>query len=168
MLWIFHAHATLFRSDWFVTSLAVQALVVFIVRTRRVPFWRSKPGLPPAATTVACAVVGIGLPFSPLAHLFGFTPPPVAFLGALAGMVVTYLVLAELGVALFFNLQGARSLASHGRPPRARRATQSLTLARLAAPLRTAATTGAAHPRPTDHPTRMIRSPASGRSEAAF
>ncbi|MFF7753312.1 cation transporting ATPase C-terminal domain-containing protein [Streptomyces sp. NPDC007971] len=38
MIEIFHAGAELFRSGWFVESLATQALVVFAIRTRRVPF----------------------------------------------------------------------------------------------------------------------------------
>ena len=43
MLWLFHAHAPLFRSGWFVESLATQSLVVFVIRTRRVPFFHSRP-----------------------------------------------------------------------------------------------------------------------------
>ena len=34
MLRVFHAHAPLFRSGWFVESLATQSLVVFVIRTR--------------------------------------------------------------------------------------------------------------------------------------
>src|SRR5581483_8981665 len=34
MLWAFHAHAPLFRSGWFVESLATQSLVIFAIRTR--------------------------------------------------------------------------------------------------------------------------------------
>jgi P-type Mg2+ transporter len=111
MLLVFHAGATLFRSGWFVTSLTEQALVVFVIRTRRVPFWRSRPSLPLLGTTFACAAVGIAVPFSPLAHTFGFRALPLSFLGALVGMVVTYLVLAETGVAFFFRPTGARALA---------------------------------------------------------
>ncbi len=33
-----------FRTGWFVESLATQTLVIFIIRTRRVPFFRSRPG----------------------------------------------------------------------------------------------------------------------------
>ena len=37
MLWGFHAAAPQFRSGWFVESLATQTLIVFVIRTRRVP-----------------------------------------------------------------------------------------------------------------------------------
>ena len=53
MLWVFHAHAPLFRSGWFVESLATQSLVVFVIRTRRVPFFRSRPSRPLLVTTIA-------------------------------------------------------------------------------------------------------------------
>jgi Mg2+-importing ATPase len=46
MLWIFHAGAAEFRSGWFVESLATQTLVIFAIRTRRIPFFRSHPSLP--------------------------------------------------------------------------------------------------------------------------
>ena len=43
MLWAFHAGPPLFRSGWFVESLATQTFVVLVIRTRRIPFWRSRP-----------------------------------------------------------------------------------------------------------------------------
>ena len=46
MLWVFHAGPTLFRTGWFVESLATQTLVIFVIRTRRVPFFRSRPSTP--------------------------------------------------------------------------------------------------------------------------
>ncbi len=46
MLWVFDAAAPLFRSGWFVESLATQTLIVFVIRTRRVPFIRSRPSRP--------------------------------------------------------------------------------------------------------------------------
>ena len=60
MIWVFHAHAPLFRSGWFVESLATQSLVVFVIRTRRVPFFRSRPSRPLLATTIAVVLVGAG------------------------------------------------------------------------------------------------------------
>ena len=112
MLRVFHAGPTLFRSGWFVESLTTQTLVIFVIRTRRVPFFKSRPSAPLLTATLACAAVGVALPFiGPLARLFGFRPLPLSFLAVLAGMIVTYLALAQLGVALFFKPQGGRSLA---------------------------------------------------------
>jgi P-type Mg2+ transporter len=102
MLWVFHATHSLFQTAWFVESLATQTLVIFVIRTRRVPFFRSPPGRALALTSLACVIVGAIIPFSPAAALFGFRPLPVGFFAILATMVVTYLALVELAKAIFF------------------------------------------------------------------
>jgi len=69
------------------------------------------------AATLACAAVGVALPFfGPLARLLGIRPLPLSCLATLAGMIITYLALAlaQLGVALFFKPQGGHSLAESG------------------------------------------------------
>jgi Mg2+-importing ATPase len=117
MLYVFDAGESLFQSGWFVESLATQTLVIFIIRTRRVPFFRSRPSRPLLVTTLVCAGVGVALPYSPLADTFGFTALPADFLAVLAGMVVTYLALAELGKRRFFRpRRGPRPLAAPRRP----------------------------------------------------
>ena len=121
MLWVFHAGAPLFHTAWFVESLSTQTLIIFIIRTKRTPFFRSRPSIPLAITTAACVIVGLALPFSPLAHVLGFTRLPVSFLAILLGMVVTYLALAEAGKVYFFRpVSQAASLAIK-RPPLRRR-----------------------------------------------
>jgi Mg2+-importing ATPase len=103
MLWLFHAHAPLFRSGWFVESLATQSLVVFVIRTRRVPFLRSRPSRPLLVTTIVVVLIGLVLPYSPLAHALGFRSLPWLFLAILAAMTATYLVLAEIGKSYFYR-----------------------------------------------------------------
>jgi P-type Mg2+ transporter len=124
MIYGFDAGATLFRSGWFVESLATQTLVIFVIRTRRIPFFHSRPSRPLLATTLACAAVGVILPYSPLAGLLGFEPLPLDFLAVLALMVVTYLALVELGKYIFFTRlgQAARPLAI--KPPHKERRIQ--------------------------------------------
>ena len=62
----------------------VQAIAV---RTRQVPFFRSRPSLPLLASALAVVAVGAALPFTPLAGPLGFTKLPATFFAALAGMV---------------------------------------------------------------------------------
>ena len=122
MLLIFHAHAPLFRSGWFVESLATQSLVIFAIRTRRVPFVRSRPSRPLLAATLVVVGIAVALPFSPVAHTLGFTTLPGAFLGAIAAMVVVYLLLIELAKRRFYELRTAEEAPLvRPRPPRLRR-----------------------------------------------
>jgi Mg2+-importing ATPase len=103
MLWVFDAHASLFRSGWFVESLATQSLVVFVIRTRRIPFFRSRPSRPLLIATLAVVLIGLLIPYSPLAQTLGFRPLPWLFLLILSAMAGTYLALAELTKAYFFK-----------------------------------------------------------------
>ena len=103
MLWVFHAGAGEFRSGWFVESLATQTLVIFAIRTRRIPFFRSHPSLPLTLAALGVVAVGSVLPATPLAHTLGFSPLPVAFFAALAGMVAAYLALVEAGKRIFYR-----------------------------------------------------------------
>ena len=103
MIWVFNAHAPLFRSGWFVESLATQSLIIFAIRTRRVPFFRSHASKPLTITTLTCVAVGAYLPYSPVAHVLGFRPLPAAFFGFLVGMIILYLLLVEIGKVIFYK-----------------------------------------------------------------
>ncbi|MFI1105654.1 cation transporting ATPase C-terminal domain-containing protein [Streptomyces melanogenes] len=113
MIEICHTGAPLFRSGWFVESLATQALVVFAIRTRRVPFYRSRPSRPLLASAVGVVAVGVALPLSPLAEPLGFQSLPLGLLLTLALMAVLCLVLIEGAEHAFY----ARADARAARPP---------------------------------------------------
>ncbi|HXY86393.1 MAG TPA: magnesium-translocating P-type ATPase [Gaiellaceae bacterium] len=127
LIYGFNAGESLFQSGWFVESLTSQTLVIFIIRTRRVPFFRSRPSRPLLLTTLACAAVGVLIPFSPVADALGFTPLPASLLAAIAAMVGTYLALVETGKYFFFK----RPI--HLRPLAIRRARRERRIHRRAA-----------------------------------
>ncbi len=93
----------LFRSGWFVESLLTQTLVVFVIRTRRSPFWTSRPALPLLASTLGCAAVAVAFPYSPLAGTFGFTAPSPALLGTIVLLAAAYLVLVDTTKRWFYQ-----------------------------------------------------------------
>jgi P-type Mg2+ transporter len=101
----FDASHTLFRSGWFVESLATQSLAIFAIRTRRVPFFRSRPSTPLLVSTLLVVALGFVLPFSPLAHRFGFTDLPLGLVGVIVAIIPTYLLTLELGKRLFYRRQ---------------------------------------------------------------
>ncbi len=94
MLRLFRADATLFRTGWFMESLATQTLVIFVIRTAGRP-WASRPSAGLAAGVGAGLAAGVILPYTPLALWLGFAPLPPLFLAGLAVMVVSYLALVE-------------------------------------------------------------------------
>ncbi len=116
MLGVLHAGAVQFRTGWFVESLATQTLIIFAIRTRRVPFFRSRPGGLLTMTSLIVVVVAVVLTISPLAHPLGFTPLPWQFYAVLAAFVLTYLVLVESAKKLFY----AEPMRLFGAPHRTR------------------------------------------------
>jgi Mg2+-importing ATPase len=87
---------------------------VFVIRTRRVPFFRSRPSMPLALAAAGVVLVGAVLPASPLGPVLGFRALPPAFYGVLAVMVVVY-------VALIDAVKRAVFRAASARPRRPRR-----------------------------------------------
>ena len=106
MLRVFDAGPALFRSGWFVESLATQTLVVFVIRTRRVPFFRSRPSSPLLVSVIAVVVVGALIPGSPVGAPLGFSPLPAGFFLVLGVFVVAYLASMEVGKTVFFRVSG--------------------------------------------------------------
>ena len=104
LLWMFHAgtNAALFRTGWFVESLATQTLVVFVIRTAGNPF-QSRPSGQLLMSVVAVAVVGAVLPYTPLGPLLGFTPLPLSLLGAISLLGLTYLFLVQAVKTWFYR-----------------------------------------------------------------
>ncbi|HET9648710.1 MAG TPA: HAD-IC family P-type ATPase [Microlunatus sp.] len=105
MLWVFHSGPEQFRTGWFVGSLATQVLIIFVIRTRRVPFFRSRPSLPLTLSSIGVVLVGIVLPRTPLATPLGFTPLPTGFFAALIAMIATYVVLVDVVKRVFYAHQ---------------------------------------------------------------
>ncbi|MFN8073050.1 MAG: magnesium-translocating P-type ATPase [Mycobacterium sp.] len=122
MLGVLHAGAPEFRTGWFVESLATQTLIIFAIRTRRIPFFRSRPGGVLTAATLAVIAVGVALTVSPLAGTLGFAALPWQFFGALALFVVAYLVLVEITKAVFY----AEPVRPPGPPHRTRARTHRI------------------------------------------
>ncbi|RNM11158.1 magnesium-translocating P-type ATPase [Nocardioides pocheonensis] len=106
MIWGFDAGPSLFRSGWFVESLATQTLIIFAIRTRRSPFFRSHPSLPLTLAALGVVTIGALLPGSPVASTLGFAPLPPPYFATLAAMVVAYIALVELAKRLFYRTTG--------------------------------------------------------------
>ena len=105
MLYVFNArsNASLFQTAWFVESLFTQTLVIFVIRTRTVPFFISKPN---KWLTINIAVIlglALLLPFTPISKVFNFVPLPMTFLLVLVGFIIVYLILVELMKIWFYQ-----------------------------------------------------------------
>jgi Mg2+-importing ATPase len=94
LLWLFRATPEEFRTLWFMESMATQILVIFIIRTRAVP-WRDRPHSALVGSSLVALLVAMALPFTPLGAWFGFATPPTAMLTGVGALVLVYLACAQ-------------------------------------------------------------------------
>jgi Mg2+-importing ATPase len=107
MLYVFKASAPLFQTAWFVESLFTQSLVIFVIRTRKVPFFKSRPNKLLLLNIAIVLILAIILPFTVVGTFFGFVALPPTFLLILVGFIVTYLGLVELVKIWFYRRHNA-------------------------------------------------------------
>jgi P-type Mg2+ transporter len=98
MLYLYNAwdKPELFQTCWFVESLLSQTIIVHVIRTDKIPFLQSRSSLLLALTTLAICMLGVWLPFSPLAKSFGLVAPPGSFWGVLSLIIFCYMCLAQV------------------------------------------------------------------------
>ena len=113
LLHFFRANEAQFHTGWFVESLATHTLVLFVIRTSKNPFL-SRPSGPLMATCLAVVAIGIYLPFSPLAHVLGFTSLPAAYFAFLTVATAAYLLLVEAAKRRLLRGATAKNAVKHG------------------------------------------------------
>jgi Mg2+-importing ATPase len=111
MLYIFNAwnNGPLFQTAWFVESLCTQTLVIFAIRTRKSPFFRSRPSNTLLISSIGVVIFAILLPFLPiLSEAFQFIQLPPEFFLFLVIFVAVYFVMVESLKRLFYKRYAER------------------------------------------------------------
>ncbi|MFA5991477.1 MAG: magnesium-translocating P-type ATPase [Candidatus Doudnabacteria bacterium] len=98
MWWVFdgYIHQNLFRTGWFIESLVSQTIVVYVIRTKKIPFIQSRPSKLLVLTTLLVLFAGIVMPYTKLAEFFGLVRPPGLYFLLLAGLMLAYLFLVQI------------------------------------------------------------------------
>ena len=100
MWYVFKANTpenqTLFQSGWFVVGLLTQTLVVYLIRTPKLPFIQSRPSWPLLGMTLVVMAIGVFLPMGPFADYFKLETLPLAYFGWLAAILLGYAVLVTV------------------------------------------------------------------------
>jgi Mg2+-importing ATPase len=117
LLSVFEAPPEVFRTAWFVESMATQILVVFLIRTAA-PACASRPHPVLVATSLGALAVAMLLALSPPGARLGFAELPWAVIGAIAVLVISYLGAAEFlkRFALARRVRRARHQPREGFP----------------------------------------------------
>ncbi len=102
LIYILNANQDQFRTGWFVESVVSASIIVLVIRTRR-PLFKSPPSKPLLISTIAVAIVTFLIPFTPLTRIFGFTQLPVYLLAIIIGIVILYVLAAEIVKLIFYR-----------------------------------------------------------------
>jgi Mg2+-importing ATPase len=97
---------SLFHTGWFVESLLTQTFIVYIIRTKKIPFLQSVPSMPMVFTTVMVLIVGVFLPYSSFADKLGFVPLPASYWLWITGFMVLYAVMTHKVKVWFYRKFG--------------------------------------------------------------
>jgi Mg2+-importing ATPase len=97
---------SLFHTGWFVESLFTQTFIVYIIRTKKIPFLQSVPSMPMVFTTVMVLIVGMFLPYSSFADKLGFVPLPWTYWVWLTGFMAVYAVMTHKMKVWFYSKFG--------------------------------------------------------------
>lgn len=100
---VFNLSGGAFQAGWFIESLATQTLVIYVIRTRKIPFLQSMPGKFLTISTVGAVMAGIILTMPFIGNFFGFTALPVNILLAIFGIVLAYLLIVEVAKQIFYK-----------------------------------------------------------------
>jgi len=102
MMWyFFQPTISQFQTAWFIESLATQTFVIYIIRTRKIPFFQSAPAIWIFISTLGVLLVSWILPYSPFSKVLNFSPLSWPMMIGIAVLVISYLILTQI-VKMFF------------------------------------------------------------------
>ncbi len=104
LMWVyFHDTASKFQTGWFIESIATQVFVIYVIRTRKIPFLESRPSLVLMANTLLVVLAAWILPFTPIGSYFHLSPLPMFILAILFGYILVYLGLVQGAKRWFYR-----------------------------------------------------------------
>jgi hypothetical protein len=83
LLLVVRATEQQFQTGWFIESLCTEIFVIFIIRTKKIPFFKSMPSKYLLLTSLAGVALAIAIPFTFIGRFFGFVTPPLLYFGVL-------------------------------------------------------------------------------------
>jgi Mg2+-importing ATPase len=85
-----------FQTGWFMEGLISQTLIVYFIRTSKIPFVESSPNPMVTLTTISAVLCAIAIPFLPFANLLGFDVPGLNFYLILPIILILYFLSVEM------------------------------------------------------------------------
>ena len=103
LYYLFHPAVHQFQAAWFMESLATQTFVIYVIRTKKIPFIQSSPSRLLLATTLGSVLLGWVLPYIFLNKYLKFEPLSWGMLAAITGLVIIYLFCVQAVKVWFYR-----------------------------------------------------------------
>jgi P-type Mg2+ transporter len=92
-----------FQTGWFIESIATQIFVIYIIRTKKIPFLQSNPSLKLFISTFIAVVFAWIVQFTFLGRMLMFDRLPAYIMLIIASYVLIYLVLVQISKSIFYR-----------------------------------------------------------------
>ena len=101
---VYHLGEHQFQAGWLIESFATQVFVIYIIRTKKIPFLQSRPSLALVITTFSAVCLVWLTPFTFLGSLLQLEKLPLMVMAIIGGYVVVYLVLVQIVKVVFYRV----------------------------------------------------------------
>jgi len=100
LLKLFDADAPMFQTGWFLESITTQILVIFVIRSRKLPWRANRPHNILIATSLGALLAGVALALGPWGGAFGFTGLSAGLMATIIAIAIAYLISANIAKRL--------------------------------------------------------------------
>ncbi len=98
--------ATLFQTGWFVFGIISQTLMIYMIRTEKIPFWGRKPSKQLILSTFFVVIITLIIGFTTFATVFDLTVLPLQYFIGLVILIFFYAVFAQIAKRKYIRKYG--------------------------------------------------------------
>lgn len=98
--------ATLFQTGWFVFGIISQTLMIYMIRTEKIPFWGRKPSKQLILSTFFVVIITLIIGFTTFATVFDLTVLPLQYFIGLVILIFLYAVFAQIAKRKYIRKYG--------------------------------------------------------------
>lgn len=111
ILWVYIgantiANQAIFQSGWFMMGVVSQTIIIFVIRTKKVPFLKSKSSKVLIFLSFLISMLGLLLPYLNVGKLIGLVPLPIVYISALFLVMIMYITFTEFIKILYIKKYG--------------------------------------------------------------
>ncbi len=97
---------SLFQTGWFLESMWTQVLILYLLRTERIDFLKSRTSVPVMTVTLTGIILYTVMTFTPAGSIAGLTSMPFSYFIFIAVMVIAYMASVTLAKQCYLKRYG--------------------------------------------------------------